>query len=344
MPNDPALKLSICIPTFNRATYIGATLESIIIQATDECEIVVSDNASTDETELIVMECTRRFRRLRYIKQDSNIGPDRNFDCAVDLARGEYCWLFSDDDLLKPGAVSAVLKGIDQEPSLIIVNAELKDVSMSKILRRRWLDIESDRRFGHRELDHLFIALDEMLWYVGGVVIKREIWISRERRKYYGSLYIHVAVIYQAQLPGDALVIATPLISYREGNTHSWGVSHTELLLLKWPSLVESMAVSSAARNRVKSAQPWRNPTWLLLLRAFGIYSMAEYQLYISPRLNLLREKLAPVLVALCPGILANSIFVIYFLIRRDKGDLLLGLRRSPNYFRNWKFYRREHS
>ena len=178
MVKKHSLKLSFCIPTFNRAAYIGATLDSILAQATDECEIVVSDNASTDDTERLVIEYARRFDRLRYFKQDTNTGPDRNFDCAVELARGEYCWLFPDDDLLKPGAVSAVLKALDRELSLVIVNVELKDVSMLKVLRPRWLNLESDCIFGHDEMDRLFAALDEMLWYVGSLIVKRQIWIA----------------------------------------------------------------------------------------------------------------------------------------------------------------------
>lgn len=53
---SPDIKLSICIGTFNRSAFIGATLESIVSQATSECEIVVSDNASNDDTWKVVSE------------------------------------------------------------------------------------------------------------------------------------------------------------------------------------------------------------------------------------------------------------------------------------------------
>ena len=106
------IKISICIATRNRGAFIAETLGSIIAQATDQVEIVVLDGASTDDTGEVVRQYQERFPRLRYVRQEMNMGVDRDFATAVDLAIGEYCWLFSDDDLLKPGAIQAVLDAI----------------------------------------------------------------------------------------------------------------------------------------------------------------------------------------------------------------------------------------
>jgi abequosyltransferase len=95
-----SLKLSICITTFNRGPYIAATLDSIMPQIDDHCEVVILDGGSTDDTERVVTEYTHRYERLRYIRQATNNGFDRDLERAVELARGEYCWLTSDDDLL----------------------------------------------------------------------------------------------------------------------------------------------------------------------------------------------------------------------------------------------------
>lgn len=81
-------KLSFCIPTYNRATSLAEALESIGAQASDDCEIVVSDNGSTDETESVVKNFSRRFGRLRYIRHSENRGYDRNVDSAVEASSG----------------------------------------------------------------------------------------------------------------------------------------------------------------------------------------------------------------------------------------------------------------
>lgn len=98
-------RLSLCIPTFNRAAFIGETLESIIAQATDDVEIVVVDGASTDGTEEVIRIFQKRFPRLRYHRGDRNMGVERDTQKAVELAEGNYCWLMCSDDVLKPGAI-----------------------------------------------------------------------------------------------------------------------------------------------------------------------------------------------------------------------------------------------
>jgi abequosyltransferase len=338
MTQPPAPKLSICIPTFNRANFIGATLESVLSQVTSECEIVISDNASTDDTQRVVAEYASRFGRLRYVRHGTNRGLDGNFDSVIELARGEYCWLLPDDDLMKPGAVSTVLKALDdRDLSLIILNVEHRNADMSKVLRHRWIDFQSDRLYESNEMDRLFSELDETLWYVGNVIIKKSIWIARERKKYYGLMFLHVAVIYQKRLPGKALVIADPLVSYRVGGAHSWGAGLSELLLAKWPSLVESLAVSPSARRKVRTAEPWRSARQLLRLRGNGSYNMEEYRRWIRPRLISIREKLAPICIALLPGMLVNTLFFLSWIIRPHRGDWLIWMSRGPYNPWNWR-------
>jgi glycosyltransferase involved in cell wall biosynthesis len=306
MTERPACKLSICIATFNRASFIGATLDRIISQATSDCEIVVSDNASTDCTEEVIAAYARRFDRLHYFKHDTNTGIDRNFDSAVDFARGEYCWLMSDDDWLKPNAITRVLEALSEDLSLVVVNMELRDFSMTKIVRNRWINFESDRLYGRGETDRLFVDLDYTLWNIGNVIVKRDVWISREREQYYGSWFIHVGIIFQDHLPGGAIVISEPLINYRLGNTQSASSKWTEIFLHKWPSLVDSLALSNSAKNILRSTKPWRNLPTMLNLRSQHGYSLLQYKMWIRPRLRFFHERLLPILVAVIPRSLAN--------------------------------------
>lgn len=106
--------LSICIPTYNRCRYLPETLDSILSQATPEVEIVISDNASTDATQKVVAEYTTKYKNIYYERAESNKGPDANFLRVVSLAKGDYCWLLSDDDTVKPGSISKILQEIRQ--------------------------------------------------------------------------------------------------------------------------------------------------------------------------------------------------------------------------------------
>lgn len=301
----PHFKLSFCIATFNRAAFLGATLEKIVTQATAECEIVVSDNASTDNTEQVVSDYKRRFEHLRYLKQDTNVGPDRNFDRAVSLAGGEFCWLMGDDDMLKPGAVAHVLEALRSDLSLILVNMEMRDISMSKVLQPRWIDIRSDRLYESEDMDRFFIEREHTLGSVSNIVLKRSIWLSRDRERYYGSLFLHVGVIFQERLPGRTLVVATPLVEYRAGNNDRWFCDSPEIFLEKWPSLVDSLALSDSAKKQ--AGKPWRRLLLLLWLRPKG-YSLANYRCWIRPRISSGYEALTPILIALLPVTLARKL------------------------------------
>jgi abequosyltransferase len=342
MSHVPLLRLSVCIATFNRAEFIGDTLSSILTQVTQHCEVVVLDCASTDGTQELIAKDFREFDRLRYIRQESNNGIDRDYDRVVTLALGEYCWLMTDDDLLKPGAIESVLGALSRDPSLVIVNAEIRDFSMSKILQRRRLDFRSDRTYGPGESDRLFEDVGDTLTYIGGTVIKREVWMTRERSRYYNSFYIHIGVIFQQALPRDALFIAEPLISYRMGNLQTFSPKAIEILWVKWPSLVRSLALSGETKSKVCDAEPWTNLGQLVWRRAQGHYSLAVYQRFVRHRLRSRRQKFAPVLVAILPGVFVNLVCLLYYSVRRHQHGLwapdvmLYSLRYSR--FHPWRW------
>ena len=350
MAKPSALKLSICIVTLNRVNFIGATLESILFQVTNECEVVVLDCASTDGTDVLMLEYTRRFDRVRYIRQEANNGIDRDYDRIVELAAGEYCWLMTDDDLLKPGVVAAVLQALRREHTLVIINAECRDFSMSKVVQRRWMDFESDRTYGPEEMDRLFVEVGDVLVYIGCVVIKRAIWLMRDRRRYYDSMFIHLGVLFQERLPGGALVIAEPFISYRMGNEHTFSAKAFEVFMISWPSVVWSLTLSDSAKRKVCSTEPWRHLWELLVWRGMGFYSLSDYRRSIHPRVHSIREKLAPALVALLPGVLVNALVLVYFsvTVRRYRvwqpHTMLQAMKDSRFFFRNWRFLKRASS
>lgn len=330
-------KLSICIPTFNRAALIGQTLESIISQATDRCEIVVSDNSSTDNTKDVVFRYMQRFERLRYFRQGSNVGPDRNFDCAVQHAEGDYCWLMSDDDVVRPGAVGTLLHALSGDLSLVLVNRENLDFSLSRVLVARFLLLQSDKTYKPNELDSLFSDTGWLATYCGSVVIKRSIWMSRNRERYYGSMFLHVGVIFQSPLPSNALVIAQPLVSYREGNRLSFSDDAFEVILIKLPTLVWSLPLSESTKKAFCSRSPWRSVSTLLFYRAAGLYSLDEFRRLLLPHTPPMLRRLMPALVASLPGAIVNLVYSVGLILssHHQVGIARAWLERSPFHLMN---------
>jgi abequosyltransferase len=328
-----SLKLSVCIATLNRAQFIGDTLESIICQATDEVEIVILDGASTDDTEDVVHRYRKRFPRLRYFRQNTNSGVDRDFAEAVRLAQGEYCWLFSDDDIMKAGAIRAVLDGIKAQFPLIIVNAEVRNGNLSLLLEPERLRFSSDRVYESNEIHLLLADVGNYLTFIGSVVIMRELWNAREKERYFGSFFIHVGVIFQGPLPDKTLIIARPLISIRYGNA-LWLDKYFEIWMFKWPNLIWSFhQYPDAVKIQVSRKEPWRRIRTLLLHRAKGTYKISTYLKWLEPRLDSFWARAASRVVAYFPGRLANLIAFIYLSLRCPGSLELVDLVNSPFYF-----------
>lgn len=122
------IKLSLCIPTYNRCLKLLLLLESIEKQVesyvSDEIEIIISDNASTDKTEIEVLKFIQNNStiKIKYYKNKKNEGIDFNIKNVIDKATGEYIWLIGDDELLLNNSINNILEKISQNSDIFVLN------------------------------------------------------------------------------------------------------------------------------------------------------------------------------------------------------------------------------
>jgi glycosyltransferase involved in cell wall biosynthesis len=114
---DPLV--TIAIPTFNRASWLKGCVLAALAQSYSNFELLVSDNASTDETPRMLRELDDP--RLRVIRQETNIGLLPNWNACLAAARGEYIVVVSDDDRIAPWFLERCMGLIRQHPKLPIV-------------------------------------------------------------------------------------------------------------------------------------------------------------------------------------------------------------------------------
>lgn len=100
-----AVSLSVLIPNYNYGRYISETIESVLVQAPPAVEIVVTDNASTDNSVDVVRKFTDL--RVRLSVNPCNVGFSANLERVASLARGHRMLLLSSDDKMRPGAIAA---------------------------------------------------------------------------------------------------------------------------------------------------------------------------------------------------------------------------------------------
>ena len=325
------VKLSICIATLNRAAFLDETLDRIISQAGEQVEIVVTDGASTDNTEDVVKKYQATFSRLKYLRLKAKGGLDQDYDKTVGLAEGVYCWLFSDDDVLKPGAVQSVLNNLEKGHALIVVNAEVRNSDLSTIIEPRLLKMKSDRVYSQTEGEQLFGDTANYLSFIGGVVIRRDLWMARKKEEYFGTFFIHLGVIFQSALPGTSLVIAEPLISIRYGNA-TWSARSFEIWMFKFPKVIWSFPhFSDEVKRRVYPREPWKKWERLLRYRASGHYCLKEYEHLVKPMTRSALHRLLALTIARTPGVAVNIVTIIVAALYRKK-ILMIDLKDSPFY------------
>lgn len=307
-----SIKLSICIATFKRGAFIGETLDSILGQMEPGLEIVVVDGASPDDTPEVMASYAAANPEIRYFRESVNSGVDADFDKAVGYANGEFCWLMTDDDLLCPGAVATVLASLDGQNDLVIVNAEVKSVDLSELFENRRLSFSADKAYRAADREAFFAETAAYLSFIGCVVIRRSCWMARERNAYYGSLFIHVGVIFQNPPIENVKVIAEPQIVIRYGNA-MWTSRSFEVWMFKWPGLIWSFPdFSKGAKRKVCRREPWRSAKALFHNRALGAYSSAEFTKIWQADAGKL-EKIIAYLLSIFPASLANMVMVAYF-------------------------------
>jgi glycosyltransferase involved in cell wall biosynthesis len=324
--------LSICIATYNRARFIGETLDSILCQAQEEMEIVIVDGASTDDTRDVVEGYMRRYPSIRYYRMEKKGGVDQDFSRAVELSQGEYCWLFSDDDILKPGAIARVCTELQRTYDLVIVNAEIRNADLSRILSGRALLHSSDRIYSPAEGETLFRDTANYLSFIGAVVIRRDLWTKREKRAYFGTAFIHLGVIFQSPLEAPSLVISNPYVIIRYGNAE-WSSRSFDIWMFQFPNLIWSFPhYSDAAKRKVYPQKPWQRADRLLRYRASGHYTMKEYAEKIAPLMTSRMHRCMARGVAMIPGEIVNGLVSLYAYLT-GKRIVMIDLTSSPYHY-----------
>ncbi len=166
--------LTIAIPTYNRAEMIDkqlAWLASEIKGYELDCEIIIFDNCSTDNTEQVIRKWQLTLSNtvsFNCHRNQKNIGGMPNIIACMQAATGKYLWTLGDDDPIQPGTLSYIIGKLRQHPSLtlMLLNGNGREYSTNQIIVDRWFDSNSDRLRINGELEFQYYLNKKM----GGVL------------------------------------------------------------------------------------------------------------------------------------------------------------------------------
>jgi abequosyltransferase len=197
---EEQVKLSVCLPVYNFAEFLGATLDSILPQLVPGVEVLVVDGASTDRTSDVVARRAAACPQLRYILLPRRGGIDADMAACVELARGDYCWLFSGDDVMRPGALARALACVASGDDVYLCKHSICDRNM-RFLHEHPV-FRSDAAHTTELNDpkaraaylEAAVTTEALFSFMSGLVINRRSWRSEPPvEEFMGSCWGHVA-------------------------------------------------------------------------------------------------------------------------------------------------------
>lgn len=265
-------ELSICIPTFNRAHYLGQLLDSLAAQIDPGVEVVISDNASTDGTPEIVEKRRNVIPRLTYLRWNENRGADQNYLSAVEMASGQYCWLMGSDDIAVEDAIKNIRSAIARKPDCLLFGRQLRTKEMELIENQsywsfhgeRWFDFSKEPFSRYLEQSTSICALFS---YLSSIVFKRELWARDEmKQRLLGSAYAHADILIRQLAAGGTLLASdTTVVRCRCGNDSFSDGNKGRRLALDFDGYEQISAIFPSATDRsgvmriLLREHPWRN-------------------------------------------------------------------------------------
>jgi glycosyltransferase involved in cell wall biosynthesis len=218
------VKISVCIPQYNRIAYLLKSLEIIARQTHADVEICVVDDASTDDTDAQLTRLLPTYRfPVRYVRHAVNEGYDRTLRHALRLATGDYCFtLGNDDTLADPGCLARLADFLEKtdRPDVGFTNYALDGAPHRPYRRaRRTAVLGSGPDVAARHYASLA--------FVGGLVFRRDAFGRADTDVFDGSVFAQMGLGLRMMLAGGRLVtvdetMVTKDLRLSDGPAQSW--------------------------------------------------------------------------------------------------------------------------
>lgn len=221
-----------------------------------DVEIVISDNASPDNTRNVILEFQVAHPSIRYHRNAQNIGI-RNFYLLAALAQGENIWIFGDDDKMEANAVSVVLDHLRAGYDLIICNYTFWDRQFYKMRRKmRGISGRKDQIF--EDANELMKRFGLHLGYISSIVIKRSLFLKPPASEYevfleYGFPHLYSIYAGIVNCVCKTGFIAAPLVRNRGGNSGNY--DWYKFFVVGSSLIFDKLQTKGYAKNAVFSAK-----------------------------------------------------------------------------------------
>ena len=263
--------LTISIPTHNSAHYLDQALNSIINEPGlgSDYEIVLSDNSLTLETQNLYKKKYIQYSGIKYHRSLNFDSLDANVNRSVELANGEYVWIFGDDDLIVPGAIKSIIRHLkNHQPSILVVNSQ--SFNQKGIIEKRRVPIKNNLVYGVEENDIFLANFGSYLTYLGAIVVKKNLWMQNFDNAKIGSYFAHLDVLFKLKRNRIAHFLSKDCIKMRLGS-QTWTGKSFEIWNIFFAEIIWGLKdYDSQSKRKVISKYPFHSPKTLLASRVYG--------------------------------------------------------------------------
>jgi glycosyltransferase involved in cell wall biosynthesis len=247
-PLDPVAptgaRVTVCFPTRNRSGYLREAIASVLAQTFTDFELIVSDNASTDDTEEVVASFGDP--RIVYAPLDEDIGLVANHNRCLDLAATDYLMVLPDDDVLRPDMLESAVRVLDEHPRAGLVHSALDLIGPDGELVRAGATFMEPGAETTCEPGHEYIrkAFDTSIRVHVSTALFRRSALPSPRFDRRDFPPVDLAMMLRIGLDWDVCYIARPLAAvrlHRKSFSASNGGIYTDTGLIEEPEYIEKV-------------------------------------------------------------------------------------------------------
>lgn len=324
--------LTIAIPTFNRALYLDQTLRQLQKEISgcsiQSVEVLVSDNASPDETARVVSNAIRYGLGISYIKNPENIGSDANIAQCFNEANGKYVLILGDDDLFVDGSLSWLMdKLASREYGLVCMRSYGFNSDFRKEYPGSWGE---DIEFG--DAGRYLSSVGPALTLISACVVNKSLLKDLDANEFCGSNLVQVHLNLSALLAYSKNLLSTQYhIACKRNN--SGGYNFVQVFVERLGDILDSYQAKGLPASSIRKFDRRMMVGYLpfyLLKQRLGNLNQAENLERLEKRYNdslLYRIWLRPIVVM--PRYLA----IIWGAIATFLGRIFYGDLRRGFYF-----------
>jgi len=314
--------LTIAIPSHN-STHL---LEQAICSITAEpgfgvdVDLSISDNSLTEETSEL---CSRKYSTntaIHYHRSVEYNSLDANVHRAVELATGTYVWIFGDDDLIVPNVLPKLLAFLEEtQPDLVVLNSQSFHADF--VIERSRMRQGLPSVYLSEQSDTFLQDLGGYLTYVGGILVRRELWLKHYDPSKLGSFFAHLHAVCAIKLGRSAHLFSSPAIKMRM-NSQTWTSQSFLIWSCLYPKLIWNLpGYGDLAKQSVIPRQPIHSPRRMLAARAYGSLTTSVWRQVIAPSSDIvLTAKILTFSLCLLPqALLAHLYRIVIFKLRRSQ-------------------------